>query len=432
MSSQGGIRTAEEYKQARYAENLCCRTEGAEASSTKGSPEGRVVDSELGILPWPQPDKIVKQIMAPWLTMSEKSCVGEALTSGWVGSIGPVVESFETLLSEHLGQETISVANGSVALILGLSALEIGPGDEVLVPDLSYAATASSVVRVGATPVFVDVSEDTWNISLREIVNKTNQRTKAIIVVHSYGVPADIEAILAFCSSRGIAVIEDAAEAFNGQVRGKFLGTFGDIGTYSFFANKLITTGEGGAVTAKSKEMVDRLRLLRGQGMDPQRRYWFVEPGFNFRMSSLPAAVGTAQLRRLQEIVAKRGEVESLYRTELWEDMNWPTVIDGGTRTPWIFTGAIKTDSPRCVRQIAETLALNGYETRPVFYPLSSMPAFKLAAAGKEVSSPVAHDISRRGISLPSSHLVTSQDVTKICSIIKKERIDANNRHFSK
>jgi perosamine synthetase len=369
--------------------------------------------------------------MAPWLTTSEESCVTEALKDGWVGSIGPVVESFETRLSEHLGQETISVANGSVALILGLSALEIGPGDEVLVPDLSYAATASSVIRVGATPVFVDVSEDTWNISLQGIINQINERTKAVIVVHSYGVPAEIEAISAFCSSRGIAVIEDVAEAFNGRVRGKLLGTFGDIGTYSFFANKLITTGEGGAVTAKSQQILTRLRLLRGQGMDPLRRYWFIEPGFNFRLSSLPAAVGTAQLARLEEIVAKREEVESLYRNELWEDMDWPKVIDGGTRTPWIFTGSVKTQSPRCVRHIAEALALQGYETRPVFYPLSSMPAFRLAA-GKEVLSPVAHDISKRGISLPSSHLVTSQDVSKISSIIRKERIDANNRHFRK
>lgn len=348
--------------------------------------------------------------MEPWITVAERDLVNQSITDGWVGPAGPFVEKFETSISSFLSRETISVSNGSVAIILALIALGIRPGDEVIVPDLSYAATASSVIHVGARPVFADVHPETWTLSLDGLMARVSDRTRAVIVVHSYGVPAEIREIVEFCAGRGIRVIEDVAEAFSGEVGGQKLGTFGDIGTFSFFANKLVTTGEGGAVAADDPQLVERLRLLRGQGMDPTRRYVFLEPGFNFRMGSLQAALGVGQMSRLSEILEKRRQIEEIYSTALKGIVRAPILPAGSKRAPWIYTGTIASSSLEPI-QVARALALDGFETRPVFYPLSSMPAFSRYAGDH---NPVSSLISSRSLSLPSSHLVSIEQVLRI------------------
>ena len=200
--------------------------------------------------------------MEPWLTELELTKLTDVYSSGWIGSQGSAVLDFEKSLSEYLGQPALTVSNGSVALVLALTALEIRHGDEVIVPDFTYAAAASSIIHVGATPVFIDINPRSWQIDLNILRRSISPKTKAVIVPHSYGTASDIEGIIVFCRTNSIAVIEDTSEAFSGSIQGKKLGTFGDIGTFSFFANKLITTGEGGAVTTNNLELLRKMKLL--------------------------------------------------------------------------------------------------------------------------------------------------------------------------
>lgn len=365
--------------------------------------------------PWPQPPNVSVHVSEPWVTNEEMREVADCIAAGWIGSASPWVSSFERLLSERIGQECLSVANGSVALDLALTALGVGPGDEVIVPALTYAATASAVIHCGAVPVFVDVDHASWTIDASLIDAAVSRKTKAVIAVHTYGVASDVRTLREFCDARGLALIEDVAEAFGGQIDGSSLGTFGDAATFSFFANKLIACGEGGAVTARDQSVLDRMRLLRGQGADPSRRYFFLEPGFNFRMPSLSAAVGVAQLRRYDAIWEKRSHLESRYAEELGPAAARPSPSFGDSRVPWIFTAQLNLKPNVSTSQIAAQLAEFGIETRPVFFPLPLMPAFRSAPC---TGCRVASEISSRGLSLPTSHRVLPSDVSRICDLI--------------
>lgn len=366
---------------------------------------------------WPQPNRVVLNVMTPWITEVETASVSTTLESGWIGSAGSAVLNFEESLTEYLDQPTISVANGSVALLLALTALDIGHGNEVVVPAFSYAATASSVVRVGATPIFCDVRLDSWQLDHDLLPNLITSRTKAVILPHSYGVAGDINKIREICDRAQIFLIEDVAEAFSGKNSGQMLGTFGHVATFSFFPNKLITTGEGGAVSTSDGRLLDRLKLLRGQGMSADRRYWFLEPGFNFRMSSLQAALGIAQMKRVAEIHEIRASVEEAYFARLKDHFDIPLCNPGDERAPWIFSARLRVeDSNSKIRRVAGILAEHGFETRPLFYSLPTMPAF---AGYKSGETPVANRLARFGISLPSSHLVDKRHLDQICNLIE-------------
>ena len=367
--------------------------------------------------PWPQPSEPRIQVSAPWITEAEQSAVAECLREGWVGPASPWASKFEALLSNFLEQDVATTSNGSVALMLALRAIGIGPGDEVIVPALTYAATASSVMNVGAEAILCDVEPSTWCLDPAQVETLVTERTRAIIAVHVYGVSADLASLRTLCDQYSLYLIEDAAEAFGGTYAGARLGTIGDIGTYSFFANKLISTGEGGAVTSSDPTVMARMRLLRGQGMDPQRRYYFVEAGYNFRMGSLQSAMGVAQMERLPEIAARRTAVEEAYLRSLGDLLQPPKTRSGSSRTPWIFTGQLISDSGLDVRGVAKRLADAGVETRPVFWPLSSMPAFERCARD---SSQNAEAIALAGISLPTSHLIQTDDIDTIASIVRR------------
>jgi perosamine synthetase len=355
--------------------------------------------------------------MEPWLTQSELSKLSEVSSSGWIGSQGPAVMEFEEALTSFLNQPTLSVANGSVALVLALTALDVSSGDEVIVPDFTYAAVASSVIHVGAVPVFADVKSRTWQIELDSMRPLFTSKTKAVIIPHSYGTAVNIQEIVDFCHGSGISVIEDSSEAFTGSIEGKKLGTFGDVGTFSFFPNKIITTGEGGAVTTNKPEIFKRMQLLRGQGMDPAHRYWFLEPGFNFRLSSLHASIGTVQLARIGEICAKRMDVEKNYLEHLGSWIDLPMSDVDSVRAPWIFSATIKNPKKDDVWRIASELAKIGIESRPLFYQLSSMPAF---SRFRVAENPVSREISAKGISLPSSHRITTENILDVREVFSK------------
>ena len=299
--------------------------------------------------------------------------------------------------------------------MLALKALGIGDSDEVLVPNLTYAATASSVINVGAVPILCDVDIDSWGISIDSMKRMISSRTKAIIVVHLYGVPAKMASIMDFANKHGLFVIEDCAESFLAQSAGKQVGTFGDIATYSFFANKLVTSGEGGAVSTNDKELLEKMRLLRGQGMDPLHRYHFLFPGFNFRMTNLQAAVLFGQLERLNEISRLRKDIEEKYRVKLSRWISGQILQEDDLQAPWLFTTRLRDITSERKLELAQRLAEHGIETRPLFYPLSDMPAFSSLRADDYSSSRI---ISREGISLPTGHHVDNQKMDSICKIL--------------
>jgi perosamine synthetase len=368
---------------------------------------------------WPQPSKIDVQVASPWVSLDDRRAVAEALSGEWVGPNSPWHDGLERNLFQRLGQTVLLTSNGSVALMLALRALGVGPGHEVIVPALTYAATASSVVNVGATPVFCDVDLDTWSIDVVAASKLVTQRTRALIAVHPYGVSADLPALMNLCGGMDITLIEDAAEAFGGTLESQSLGTWGAVGTFSFFANKLLTTGEGGAVTSRNPELVRRMALLRGQGMDPKRRYYFLEAGFNFRMGALQAALGLSQIERFDQILADRRALETRYDQLLSGIMTRPAERPGSERAPWLYTGVVGDGHPGGTpRRLASALAKIGIETRPVFWPLPMMPAFRNYNAGP---IPNASALARRGISLPTSHRVTLDVAERISTIIKGE-----------
>jgi len=365
---------------------------------------------------WPQPQYLRLPVAQPWLSETERAYCNSALEKNWIGSNGPFNLRAETLLSEFFDQECLTVANGSVAIILALRALGIGPGDEVLVPDLTYAATASSVINVGAKPVLCDVNLDDWAISIGSMTAAITPKTKAVIVVHLYGQPADMRAQKEFCQQNNLYLIEDCAETFGGIYDGSKVGTFGDISTFSFFANKLITSGEGGAVTSANPVLISKMHLLRGQGMDPERRYYFLEAGYNFRMTNLQAAILSGQIERFTEIHQQRTHVENLYNELLAENSTRIINFPNRTSAPWLYTTTLKNISEPMRYQIAQQLALKGIETRPIFWPLSLMPAFSKYKQRHENTT--ALSISQSGITLPTGVQVDDEDIRLISRTI--------------
>ena len=367
--------------------------------------------------PWPQPREVLTQVASPIIDFEEKDNLNKVIESGWIGANGSFTREVESALSTYFSSSGLVVSNGSVAISLALSALRIGPGDEVLIPDLTYAATASVVIHAGAIPVLCDVDLDSWNISTEEMLRKITKKTKAIIVVHLYGLPANMTPIMDIAREYNLLVIEDCAEAFGATQNDSKVGTFGSIGTFSFFPNKLITSGEGGLVITREEELWERMRLLRGQGMDTSNRYFFLEPGFNYRMTELQACILSAQLKKLEVLWARREESENHYRVELQ-----PWVVESVAnylhrRSPWIFTIRIPGISPDNKIALARTLAESGIESRPVFYPLSTMPAFSKYRSSR---SPHAEQISREGISLATGSHVSFSAMEKIIETVKE------------
>lgn len=345
----------------------------------------------------------------PILGPREQQRVSSVLKSGRVTQ-GPEVAEFEDLLSALLEVEHASAcSSGTAALHLALAALCIGPGDEVLVPDLTYIATANAVRYVGATPILVDVDPITWNIDLDKAATLVTKRTKAVIVVHLYGSPCDMGDASSFSLRHGLFLIEDAAEAFGGAWNGKACGTIGDIGTFSFYANKIISTGEGGAVVTNSSELDARVRLLRGQGQG-LRRFFHETLGFNYRMTEMQAAIGIVQLEQFGAFLDRRMEIFEFYQSRTKSLLEFP-VVEGAS--PWLFTGLLRSGVRR--DEVVEYLSEYGVETRPMFYPLHEQPMYE-EDGGK---FPISSLISPRGISLPTYVSITDEELSLVCMLLE-------------
>lgn len=357
-------------------------------------------------------------IASPDLSGKESQYVAECVESTWISSAGRFISEFESAFAKIAGtRHVIATNNGTTALHLALVALGIGPGDEVIVPTLTYIATANAVRYCGATPVLADVEPDTMNLDPRDIEHRITERTRAIVPVHLYGHPADMPAIMAIAERHGLKVIEDAAEAHAARVDDRPVGSLAHVGTFSFFGNKIVTTGEGGAVTTDDDELAARLRLLRGQGMDPQRRYWFPEVGFNYRMTNVAAALGVAQLERLDEFLARRDEIGALYDRLLggMDGLTLPVERPGTDRVHWIYTVLVDGFTEHQRDALIEALRADDIETRPVFYPLHVMPPY-----ASDERFPVAERLGAEGISLPTHVLLEDEDIERVCSSLHR------------
>lgn len=371
-----------------------------------------------GIYVWPQPDSTRIRVSEPNITALERDLVGDCLAEDWLTHLSPWNQRFESSLSDHLGQSTIVTNSGSSALLLALISAGVKPGDEVIVPSLTFAAVASAVVHAGAEPVFCDVDPSSWTLSANSVTDALSPKTRAIVVVHSFGCSANMTELLGVAQSRGIALIEDACEALGGTYHGVPLGTIGDFGTYSFYANKLITSGEGGAVSTSSAEARSAMELWRGQGMSRESgyRYYHEVPGYNFRMTAASAALGAGQMDRWNTIFAARRGVEESYNSLLQDIMARPEPSPGGVRAPWIFAARFRDTHEHLPLLVADELGKAGIETRPIFRPLHNMRAF---SNFKSFVGDVTSSIASSGLLLPTHHKLEERDIDQIASIVR-------------
>jgi perosamine synthetase len=360
-------------------------------------------------------------VAAPVLAGREKEYVADCMESGWISSSGKYVELFESSFAEFCGvRHAVACCNGTVALHLALLALGVGTGDEVIVPTLTFVATANAVTYCGARPVFVDSEPETWNLDPAHVESKITPRTKGIIAVHLYGHPAEMDALRRIARRRGLFLLEDAAEAHGALYRGRRAGSLGDVAAFSFYANKIISTGEGGMVVTDDDALAARVRLLRGQGMDAERRYWFPVVGYNYRMMNIPAAIGLAQLERAAWHTQRRREVAEVYRRLLNDvpQLHGQAEREWVQHAFWMFT-VIMSDEVRADRDaLTARLYERGIETRPVFYPVHSLPPYREAARGEEF--PVAERLARRGFSLPTWAGLSLDDLSYVCERLRE------------
>ena len=356
----------------------------------------------------------------PDLSGNEEAYVVEAIRSSWIASQGAFVDRFQAEFAAATGAGyALAVCNGTVALHLAMLALGIGPDDEVLVPSLTFVATANAVRYVGARPVFVDVDPRTWCIDVVDAARKIGDRTRAIIPVHLYGHPADMDAINALATEHGLSVVEDAAEAFGALYKGRPVGGLGDIGTFSFYGNKILTSGEGGAVLVNDASLHDRLALLRGQGMNPGRRYYFEIVGHNFRLTNVACALLCAQLERGDALLARRRAIFALYRERLSDvpGVGLQPVADDVVMAPWLFSITIDPAAFGCSRdELMTRLDGQGIETRPFFIPVHTLPPY--AAANVGVRLPHTDRLGACGLNLPTYSGMSDDQVLTVCAAV--------------
>jgi perosamine synthetase len=356
-------------------------------------------------------------VYEPWISQEDVSAVTQVATHGWISSSGPEVKLFEQKLAEYVGtKEAVSVMNGTVAIHLALAAMGIGPGDEVILPDLTFIATAAAVVHAGAKPVFADVSSADWNLTAAEVLRRRTERTKAVIVVHLYGNAADCDAIRAVAPD--LLLLEDNAEALGACRGGRMTGSFGDAATFSFYANKTITTGEGGMITTNDTRLADRMRFLRDHAMSKERRYFHPELGWNYRMTAMQAGIGLSQMRRVEEILARKRAVARGYAERLADVPAvtlHPEPEPGCEGSFWMYSILLPDRETR--DHVMRSLADNHIESRPFFAALTSMPPF---AAEFDESRPVSAEISSRGLNLPSGPNLTDADLDHVCSALRR------------
>jgi perosamine synthetase len=337
----------------------------------------------------------------------------------WISSVGKFIGEFEAEFARYLGtRHAIAVSNGTVALHAALVGLGVERDDEVIVPTMTFVSTANAVAYCGAKPILVDSEPRTFNVDPALIERAITPRTRGIIPVDLYGHPADMDPILKIARKRGLFVLEDAAEALGATYRGRGAGSLADVATFSFFGNKTITTGEGGMIVTDNDELAARIRIIKGQGMDPKQRYWFAQLGYNYRMTNVAAAIGLGQLEQIDTHLAKRDAVRRWYDellAPLSARVRRPIEEPWVKSSYWMYTVSLEDRVAASRDDVMRAMADRGVETRPVFYPMHVMPVFR----EPDGRYPVAEWYGARGISLPTHALLSRNDVAYVVAVLE-------------
>lgn len=352
-------------------------------------------------------------ISKPCFIGNEKKYLNEALDSGWISSKGPFLERFSRNLEDFFGLPNILTSSGTTALHLALIALGIGPGDEVIVPASTFVSTANAILYVGATVRFADVDSRTWNVSWATIEPLINRKTKAIIAVHLYGLPVDLDPIVNYCSNNGIFLIEDAAEAIGAEYKGRKVGTFGDASIFSLYGNKTITSGEGGVLLMKNVSFLERAKNLRDQAMNPHSKFDHLELGYNYRMTNLQASIGLAQFENLNLYVEGRSQIFDKYRKLLnpskWSMQQISLDVSHGF---WL-VGLVCQISILENTKLESLLMREGIETRPFFKALNEVSYF-----GSNDTAPIASGLRRSGICVPTFFGLSDGEISRVTDVL--------------
>jgi len=363
-------------------------------------------------------------VCEPDLTELEWKYLLECFDSGWISSIGPMVREFEQKFADWVCcKYGVSTTSGTTALHLAVAALELGPGDEVIIPTFTMVATCNAVLYQGARPVLVDADPETWCMDVEQVKEKISSRTKAIIPVHIYGHACDMKPLLELAEDHGLSIIEDAAEAIGTEYEGMRAGGIGRCGCFSFYANKTITCGEGGMLVTDDERLAERARILMNHGFTPGTHFLHYHVGFNFRMTSMQAAVGLAQLERIDKLVEAKRRNASLY-TRLLKGipgLTLPTEKPYCKSSYWMFGLLVDEEEFGIDRdELQRFLAARGVETRAFFRPMHRQPVYRRRGLFRGESYPVADTLARRGLYLPSSTKLTEEQIRYVCGAVRE------------
>lgn len=359
----------------------------------------------------------------PLLNGNEKKYLIECIETGWISSEGPFVKRFEGMFAEYLGvKHGIAVCNGTAALEVAIAAIDLKPGDEVIIPTFTIISCALAVVRRGGIPVLVDVEPDTWCMDINQVRDKINKKTKAIMPVHMYGHPVDMDPITELAGKHGLYVVEDAAEVHGAEYKGRKCGSIGHINCFSFYANKIITTGEGGMVVTYDDKLADRTRLHRNLCFKEGKRFYHEELGGNYRMTNLQAAVGVAQLERIEEFVEIKRRNAAQYNKRLAdiEGIQLPIEKEWAKNVYWMYGFLVDEKTGLDAMEFGTRLKEKGIATRAFFLGMHEQPVFQKMGLFKGEHYPVAEGIARRGLYLPSGLALTEAQINETCQAVRK------------
>jgi perosamine synthetase len=347
----------------------------------------------------------------------------QCLQSNWISSAGRFIIDFEKEFARVCGTRYgVATTSGTTALHLALTTMNVGPGDEVIIPTFTMIATANSVRYTGATPVLVDSERKTWNMDTARIEAKITEKTKVIMVVHTYGHPCDMDAVQRLADKHGLFVLEDAAEAHGAVYKGRKVGSLGDAACFSFYANKIITTGEGGMITTNNEEFYRKAANLRDHAFSTERHFWHKYQGFNYRMTNIQAAVGLAQVEKFDELVGRRIRHAELYSSLLRgvKGITLPPVTEGIRNVFWMYSIIVEDDFGVSRDELRRRLAKRGIETRTFFIPIHLQPLYHKHYQGQKF--PVAEEFCRKGMYLPSASGLADEEIEFVCRSVKESR----------
>lgn len=355
-------------------------------------------------------------VAEPLLGDKELAYVTACLKSGWISSLGKYVADFEERFAAYCGVSYgVATFNGTVALHLLAATLNLGPGDEVIMPSLTFVATANAIRYTGATPVFVDSERDTWNIDPQAVGEAITPQTRAIIAVHLYGHPADMDSLQAMADTHGLLLLEDAAEAHGAHYKGRPVGSLSQAAIFSFYGNKIITTGEGGIIVTNNRAWAERALFLENQGRFADNPYWHPEVAYNYRMTNIQAAIGLAQLERIDELLAIRRRNAAHYSRRLAEapGLTLPPEMAWAENVYWMYSVLVEDEFGLDRDELRARLYTAGIDTRPFFYPVHTLPMYQTGQ-----SLPVAEELARRGLNLPSGATLTPEQIDFVCDTL--------------